>query len=158
MGAQSFTPSFADPHGEPGGSPLSPPLEPELLEEPVVLPPELLLDVEPIPQGRVLPESAEHVLFSRHVACSSLGAFAQRLSQIAGGSSALHSVAFASQRLWQLAAAVVVVPPPPLEPPPLDAAWPLDPVVLEEQPTANTQRNPASRRWCMVVKSPFFTS
>lgn len=144
IGAQLLTPLFTEPHGEPGGSSSPPPLDPELLVLLVLLPPELLLDVEPIPHGSVLPASAEQALFSRHAACSSVGAFEQSASHVADGSSAPHSVAFVSQRLWQFAAAVVV--PPLLDPPLLEAVWPFDPVVLDEHPVASTQRKPTRRR------------
>lgn len=143
MGAQLFTPLFADPHGEPGGSSSE------------LLPPELLLldddddelldELVPIPQGAVLDASSEHALFSRHVACDSVGFFAQIEAQVSAGSGASHSLAFASQRDSQFAASV----PEPLDPPLLDDEdddEPLVPVVLDEHAIASEERTKRTRK------------
>lgn len=150
MGAQLFTPLFADPHGEPGGSSSE------------LLPPELLLDDDdddelldelvPIPQGALLDASSEHALFSRHVACDSVGFFAQIEAHVSAGSGASHSLAFASQRDSQLAASV----PEPLDPPLLDDddEEPLVPVVLDEQAKASDERTKRTRKGRVIEGPP----
>lgn len=114
IGAQLFSPLFAEPQGDPGGSVfvLLPPELLELLLEEV----DELEELVPIPHGLLLFASVAHVLFSRQVACSSVGCFAQSDAHVALGFGSLHSVAFVSHRDSQLAASALE----PLEPPLLD--------------------------------------
>lgn len=151
MGAQLFTPLFADPHGEPGGSSCEL-LPPELLLDDDDDDDELLDELVPIPQGALLEASSEHALFSRHVACDSVGFFAQIEAHVSAGSGASHSLAFASQRDSQFAASV----PEPLDPPLLDdddpplldddePLVPLVPVVLDEHARASEERTKRMR-------------
>jgi hypothetical protein len=151
MGAQLFTPLFADPHGEPGGSSCEL-LPPELLLDDDDDDDELLDELVPIPQGAVLDASSEHALFSRHVACDSVGFFAQIEAHVSAGSGAPHSFAFASQRDSQLAASVLE----PLDPPPLDddePLVPLVPVVLDEHATASEERTKRTQKGRVIEAS-----